>query len=141
MQSRSSASRATLKAPPTIFVVDGDPAVRNSLVFALGLEGYRAQAFAGASDVLALASFPDEGCFVLDPALAGIDGLEVLARLRARNVQLPAILITTDPSGGLRVRAARAGVPIIEKPLVTEALFQCIRAALAEARRPTSSID
>ena len=122
------------QSPPSIFVVDKDPAVRHALTFSLNLQGYRVQAFASSLELLALTAFPDDGCFVMDQGLPEMNGLELLARLRDRNVLLPAILITFEPSGHLRVHAARAGVPIIEKPLLTEALFQCIRASLAEAK-------
>jgi hypothetical protein len=46
-------------------------------------------------------------------------------------VELPAILVTTNPRTALRNRAAAAGVPIIEKPLLTDALLTTVRKALA----------
>ena len=54
----------------------------------------------------------------------------MLVELRRRKVDLPAILITTHPNAAVRDRAARAGVPLIEKPLLNDTLFQGIRAAL-----------
>ena len=133
--SRGSPPKAIPQSTLSIFVADNDPAVRHALTFSLSLEGYRAQAFASPSELLALAAFPDEGCLIIDQGLPEMTGLELLELLRARHVLLPAILITSEPSGELRVSAAKAGVPIIEKPLLTEALFQCIRASLAEAKR------
>jgi FixJ family two-component response regulator len=123
------------QSQPSIFIVDEDPAVRHALTFSLNLEGYHARAFAGAFDLLAVTTFPSEGCFVIDQTLTEMNGLEVLARLRVRNGLLPAVLITTEPSGELRVHAARAGVPLNEKPLLTEALSQCIRASLGKAKQ------
>jgi hypothetical protein len=46
-------------------------------------------------------------------------------------VGLPAILITTNPRTALRNRAAAAGVPIVEKPLLTDALLTTVHNALA----------
>ena len=64
-------------------------------------------------------------------AMPGIGGLEALRTLRARNVSLPALLITTNPNAPLRRAAKAAGVPIVEKPLICDALVQSIREALA----------
>src|SRR5687768_8269027 len=116
---------------PTIVIIDDDPAVCNSLKFSLGVEGYLVREYSSAADLLQETVLPETGCMIIDYRLPGIDGLELLSQLRQRNVILPAILMTTRPSGKVRVLAARAGIPLIEKPLLTEDLFQCIRAALA----------
>jgi FixJ family two-component response regulator len=50
-------------------------------------------------------------------------GIELLAMLRARGTEAPAILITSAPSDVLKRRAAAAGAPIVEKPLLDEMLF------------------
>jgi hypothetical protein len=60
-----------------------------------------------------------------------MSGLDVVMQLRERRVPLPAILITTNPSAFLRQRAADAGIPVIEKPLLGDALSRGIREALA----------
>ncbi len=75
-------------------------------------------------------SFPTDGCLVVDYKLPEMNGLDLLVELRKRNVDLPAILITTHPSSEVRRRAAIAGVSLIEKPLLNDTLFQGIRAAL-----------
>jgi FixJ family two-component response regulator len=66
-----------------------------------------------------------------------MNGLDLLAVLRARHVDLPAILITTQPNAALRRRAAQGGVHIIEKPLLGETLVQGVRAALERAAAST----
>jgi len=52
------------------------------------------------------------------------------SRVAKAKIDLPAILITTHPSAAVRDRAARAGVPLIEKALLNDMLFQGIRTAL-----------
>src|SRR4029079_18195861 len=121
---------------PTILIFDNDPAVRSSLKFSLRLEGYATQSYSSAGELLAETALPEKGCLIIE-VRPNLSGLELLAELRLRNVTLPAILLATDPSGDMRVRAAKAGVPIIEKPLLTEALFQCIRATLADGATRT----
>jgi two-component system response regulator FixJ len=87
------------------------------------------------SDLLKEQDMPENGCLVTDYNLPGINGLDLLAQLRERRVRLPAILITTHPSAAIRDRAASAGVRVIEKPLLSDTLFQGIRAALSETAR------
>jgi FixJ family two-component response regulator len=121
---------------PTVLVIDDDPGVRSSLKFALEVEGFAVRTYPIGSDLLNDEDMPESGCVVTDYYLPGMDGLDLLARLRERKVSLPAILITTDPSAAIRRRAASAGVRLVEKPLLSDALFQGIRATLGEAARP-----
>ena len=116
---------------PSILLVEDDPAVVNALKFSLELEGFAVSAYADGETLLASRPLPETGCLVLDYNLPGMDGLNLLERLRAENVTLPAILITTNPRNALRTRAALAGVQIIEKPLLTDALRDSVRRALA----------
>ena len=124
--------------PPrlTVLLIDDDPAVRSSLKFALEVEGFAVRVYPTGSDLLNDEDMPESGCLVTDYYLPGMNGLDLLARLRERKVSLPAILITTDPSSAVRSRAASAGVRLVEKPLLSDALFEDIRAALGEAAQP-----
>jgi FixJ family two-component response regulator len=126
---------------PTIIVVDDDPAICNSLKFSLGIEGYLVREYSSGPELLEETTFPEKGCLVIDYRLPCFHGLELLSQLRRRNITLPAILITTRPTGKVRVLAARAGIPLIEKPLLTEDLFQCIKAALASDASFTGAVD
>lgn len=117
---------------PTLVLVDDDAALRNALKFALELDGYRVQAFASGEDLLA-ADLPMRNvCLVLDENLPGMGGLDALEALRGRRVDLPALLITSHPGPGLRRRAGRLRVPIVEKPLLDDVLVRSIRRALGQ---------
>ncbi|MDI1328104.1 MAG: response regulator [Brevundimonas sp.] len=116
---------------PAVFLVDDDPAVAHAVQFSFDLEGLNVSSFRDAESLLAAGDLPEKGCLVLDYHLPGLDGLELLDRLRANDVRMPAVLITTNPRPHLRARAAAAGVPIIEKPLLTDALLTAVRSALA----------
>ncbi|MFG1464916.1 response regulator [Xanthobacter sp. DSM 24535] len=113
-----------------VLLVDDDPAIRSSLKFALELEGFDVRTFAAPAEILS-ADLPLHGCIVVDYYLPGQDGLELLNQLKARHVSLPAILITTNPPANVRRRAFAAGVSIIEKPLLSNALSDAVHASLA----------
>lgn len=115
-----------------VIVVDDDDAVRRSLKFALELEGLSVRLYGGGGQLLAEIDLPARGCLVIDYYMPGIDGVELVARLRRRHVVLPAILITGRASADLRRRAALAGFQrVLEKPLEDSALIDSIRHALA----------
>ena len=124
--------RELAKVRPVVLVIDDDPAVRNSLKFALEIEGFSVRLYPTGAELLDEKDIPESGCLLTDYHLPGMNGLDLLAKLRERNIRLPAILITTHPSATIRDRAALAGVRLIEKPLLSDTLFQGIRAALGE---------
>ncbi len=115
---------------PVVILVDDDAALTHAVSFAFGLQGFDVRAYGDAETLLAAGSYPRHGCLVLDYRLPGMDGLSLLARLRDRAVNLPAILVTTNPRADLRARAAAAKAPIIEKPLLTDALLTAVRHAV-----------
>lgn len=115
----------------TIIVVEEDASLRLSLQFSLAVEGFAVRTYATAGELLGAADLPATGCIVVDYDLPDMSGLDLVARLRTQNIELPAILITTNPSGLVRRRAAQAGVPMIEKPLLGDSLIKGIAAALS----------
>ncbi len=118
------------RAQPLIAVIDDDAAVCSSLKFALELEGFRVRIFAGGVELLRDAEMVACECFVVDQKMPGMTGLELIAALRERNIAAPAILIISQPSPAVTLRAATAQVPIVEKPLLGSALLDGIREAL-----------
>ena len=134
----STLTRHSELAQSKVLIIDDDPAVRNSLKFALEVEGFSVRAYQTGAELLKDADIPDDGCLVVDYKLPEMNGLDLLVELRRRKVDLPAILITTHPNAAVRDRAAKAGVPLIEKPLLNDTLFQGIRTALAPHGRPAS---
>ena len=130
-------------SPPVagiVLVVDDDAAVRAALKFALEVEGFCVQLYDGPRALRADHNLPERGCLVIDYRMPEIDGIELVDRLRSRNVMLPAILISGRVSKHLRILAQRSGLTrILEKPLSDAALVDSIRGALAQStggRRP-----
>lgn len=101
----------------TIYIVDDDASMRDSLSLMLGLLGYRTALFESAETLLAACQDDWAGCVVADLKLPGKGGLELQAELRARNSRLPFVIIT----GHGDVTSARAAfqseaVDFLEKP-------------------------
>ena len=122
---------------PLVIVVDDDPAVCNSLKFALEVEGFTARAYAGGTALLDAADLAACDCFIIDQKMSGMSGLEVAAELRKRQITAPMLLITSHPTVFLKERAARSGIPIIEKPLLENTLLEKVREAVGRASNAT----
>ena len=117
-----------------IVVVDDDEAVRGSLKFALEIEGFAVRTYPKGDDLLGDdLRLADCACFIIDQKLPGMNGLDVVAKLRKEHIAAPVILITSHPTSVVQQLAAQAGVPIVEKPLLGNALIDRLRDALAQA--------
>jgi FixJ family two-component response regulator len=115
-----------------VLVVDDDEAVRSSMRFALELEGLDVRLYDGGAALLAAGNLPEAGCLVIDQYMPGMEGVELIARLRERHVLLPAILMTAKSTEELRRRASRAGAElVVEKPFGDGALMDGIHRALS----------
>ena len=122
--------RAADGASHVILVVDDDSAVRNSLKFMIEVEGFEVNAYSSAQELLNEDSLPANSCLVTDYHMPDMTGLELVDQLRDRRISIPAILMTANPTEILRNRAAAAGIPIIDKPLLGSRLLDAIRKAL-----------
>jgi len=114
-------------ANPVIVVVDDDAAVRGSLKFALEIEGFAVRTYPKGADLLGDLRRADCACFIIDQKLPGMNGLDVVAELRKEHIAAPVILITSHPNNVVQQQAARAGVPIVEKPLLGNTLIDRVR--------------
>jgi two-component system, LuxR family, response regulator FixJ len=112
--------------PPIVVIVDDDAAVCNSLKFSLELEGFAVRVYGSAAELLHGGDLGSCDCFVIDQRMPGMAGMELIGQLRSQKVRTPAILLISQPSPALCARAVRAGVSIIEKPLLGDALVDRI---------------
>ena len=127
----------------TVFIVDDDPSVRDSIALMLGLLGFRTAVFADAEGFLS-AYQPDwTGCVIADLRLPGKSGLELQAELGARDSKLPFVIITAHGD----VPSARAAfqaqaIDFLEKPFDDEQLRAAILTAFSlEGRRIQQADD
>ena len=126
--------QAPALANPVIAIVDDDAAVRGSLKFALEIEGFAVRTYPRGDDLLGDVARADCACFIIDQKLPGMNGLDVVAELRKEHIAVPVILITSQPTRVVQQRAALAGVPIVEKPLLGNALIDRVRDAIAHPK-------
>ena len=121
----------------TVFVVDDDASVRDSIALMLGLAGYRTSVFADAEAFLAAWRDDWAGCVVADVRLPGLSGVELQDALKERGTALPFVIITAHGDVATARAAFRSqAVDFLEKPFDTVQLFAAIETAFAlEERR------
>jgi two-component system response regulator FixJ len=116
---------------PLVRVIDDDRAVRDSLEFLLRSAGFGVELFDSAEAFLAAPSPPPLGCVLTDIRMGGLDGLELMARLREASSKVPVIVMTGHGDVPLAVKAMKLGaVDFVEKPFDAEALIAAVQAAL-----------
>jgi FixJ family two-component response regulator len=114
-------------------VVHDDAAMRDAMQFALRLEGAEVRLHDSGDGLLADMALPACACLVLKNHLTNLDGLEILRRVRAMALDMPAILLTSAATPALRARAKAAGVwLVLEKPIMDGALVNAVTACLRE---------
>ncbi|QUV98017.1 response regulator transcription factor [Chloracidobacterium sp. E] len=124
-----------MPAVPTVYVVEDDVSVRQSLENWLRSVGYQVASFASAEAFLSAARDEMFGCLVLDVRLPGVGGLDVQSRLTAAGVDLPIIFITGHGDIPMSVRAMKAGAfEFLTKPFQEQELLQAIEQAIAHHR-------
>ncbi|MGH1571138.1 response regulator FixJ [Methylobacterium sp. P31] len=130
-------------ASSLIHVVDDDPALRESLAFLLDTAGFAVAVYETGVELLDGLTKPAQGGVLTDIRLPGIDGLELLRRLRADGHTLPVVMMTGHADIPLAVEAMKLGAcDFIEKPFEDDVLLRALHDALergevTEAADPT----
>lgn len=125
-----------MSANPTIFVVEDDAAVKDSLRLLLESANHPVETYDSGRDFLARHRGRDDGCLVLDLDMPVMSGLEVLDALSASRSAMPVILVTGRAGRATRERFARTGtVALLEKPVPGDLLLETIARALGRCAR------
>jgi len=120
----------------TVFVVDDDQAMRNSLKWLISSVDMRVECFGSADEFLRAHQPGRAGCLLLDVRMPGMSGLELQEVLAERGITVPVIIITGHGDVPMAVRAMKSGaVDFIEKPFNDELLLESIRRALSQDER------
>lgn len=130
------------KIEPTVYVVDDDEAVRESLRALFQSVHIPVAAFASAKEFLDAVEGPGIGCLIVDLRMPGLSGLELQDRLAERQIHLPVIMITGHGDVTSAVRAMKAGAKdFIEKPFNEQLLLERVRACLEESAREKQIVN
>jgi len=123
-----------------VYVIDDDEAMRDSLDFLLGSADFDVTLFESAQQFLDAVSGVGFGCIVSDVRMPGIDGIELLKRLKASHSTLPVVIMTGHGDVPLAVEAMKLGaVDFLEKPFEDDRLIGMIDAALRRAESSARS--
>jgi two-component system, LuxR family, response regulator FixJ len=115
-----------------VYVIDDDGAMRDSLAFLLDSAGISVATFESASSFLEALPRIESGCVVTDVRMPGVDGIELLKRLKQEKPALCVIVITGHGEIPLAVQAMKLGaMDFLEKPFDDERLIEAVRSALA----------
>lgn len=124
-----------LLATPTVFVVDDDVSVRESLETLIRFEGWRPQMFASALDFLAHPRVLTPSCLILDISLPDLNGLDVQGRIAMDRMDMPIIFITGYGDVPMTVRAMKAGaIEFLTKPFDHDVMLAAIRQAIGRSQ-------
>lgn len=134
-----------MSTPPvsnTVFIVDDDEAVRDSLRWLLEANGYRVKSYAGAEDFLSAYDPEQIGVLIVDVRMPGMSGLELQEELIARQAPLPIVFITGHGDVPMAVSTIKKGaVDFLEKPFNETDLRTIVARMLEQATERASQFQ
>lgn len=119
-----------------VFVLDDEPAVRDSLCELLESEHYQVCAFGSPSEFLQSPDPKQKACLILDLKMPEMHGLDVLQAVARQKPRLPTIVLTAHAEIPSVVSAMKAGaVNLLEKPCSDDQLLNAVRDAIAQSKQ------
>ncbi len=116
---------------PVVYIVDDDPAVRDSLQWLVASVNLKVQVFASAADFLETCEPGLVGCALVDVRMPGMSGLDLQEALSRRRIDLPVIVITGHGDVEMAVRAMKGGaLDFIQKPFNDQVLLERVQNAV-----------
>jgi two-component system, LuxR family, response regulator FixJ len=116
---------------PVVHVIDDDDAARDALTFLLSSANFLVRAYESAKTFLNAIPAVEVGCVITDVRMPEINGLELLRRLKSREIGWPVIVITGQADVPVAIEAIKSGaVDFIEKPYDPEVLLDAVRFTL-----------
>jgi two-component system response regulator FixJ len=127
---------ASSTTTPVVYVVDDDQDVLGSLRFLLETDGFSVRTFRSGAGLLNAIGTGEIDCFVIDYKMPAMSGIDLVSRLRNRDIEAPIILITGYPDENILEKASAAGIHhVLLKPHLEESLTTHIRGAIQQAQR------
>jgi FixJ family two-component response regulator len=134
-------SLAMASVRPTVFIVDDDISVRESLELLVEEAGWKPELFASAQEFLDRPPLLSASCVVLDISLPDLNGLEVQRLIASNRAYMPIIFVTGRGDIPMSVKAMKAGaVEFLTKPFAPEVLVGAIHGALERSRTALAEV-
>jgi FixJ family two-component response regulator len=128
--------------PATIFIVDDDPAIRDSLSLMLEQAEFSASTFDSAEAFLGTCGSDTYGCAIIDIRMPGMDGMQLQEEMARRSIPLPVIFLTGHGDIPMSVRAIKAGaVDFLTKPVTRDKLVASVNAALQSGSQMLEKVE
>lgn len=125
-----------MTAPQTVFVIDDDSRIRESLTALLASVGLQVEAFESAMAFLEVYDPSRSGCLVLDIRMPEMSGIELQERLVSKKATIPIIIVSAHADVPTVVRTMKLGsFDFLEKPFSPQQLLETIYKALEQDRR------
>ena len=125
----------------TVFLIDDDPSIRDSLSLLLSLKGIRTQLFATAETFIEAYRPEWHGCVLTDLRMPGMTGLELQAALRERRLEVPVVVLTAHGDVATARAALKNGAfDFLEKPIDDDMLLDVLRNALRVDRERRAAV-
>ncbi|TFW73065.1 DNA-binding response regulator [Methylotenera oryzisoli] len=122
--------------PPTVYIIDDEHAIRDSLALMIAQENIPVMAFESAQAFLEVCPQECSGCAIIDYRMPEMDGLELQAELAKRDITLPIIFLTGHGNIPTSVKAVKAGaIDFLTKPVRREKLISVVVAAMMESEK------
>tara|TARA_R110002073_G_scaffold81001_5_gene194633 strand:+ start:1172 stop:1789 length:618 start_codon:yes stop_codon:yes gene_type:complete len=127
---------------PVVFIVDDEPAVRDSLTLMLEQADISVQSFESA-DVFLSAYLQDcVGCIIIDVNMPGMNGMQLQEELSRRENILPVIFLTGHGNIPMSVKAIKGGaMDFLTKPVTRKKLINSVRSALLESKKDLNKVE
>jgi FixJ family two-component response regulator len=130
-----------MSSKTTIFVIDDDSAVRDSLTHMLEQEDFSVETFDSAEAFLTTHKSVPHGCAIIDARMPGMNGMQLQEEISRRNFALPVIFLTGHGDIPTTVKAMKAGaIDFLTKPVAVQSLLDTVHKALLEAAKLQSRI-
>ncbi|MGI9449693.1 MAG: response regulator transcription factor [Geminicoccaceae bacterium] len=111
----------------TVFIIDQDLAVRDALSVSLRASGFDVLAYGSAGDFLGMMPASRRGCLLIEFDLVDMTGVELVARLAAQRIEVPAIIMSARLRMPLLGQSCPAGISaILQKPFGQDEMLKCL---------------
>ncbi len=125
-----------MKRNATIYVIDDDESMRDSLGSLLRSVGFHVEVFPSTEEFLAFERRDALSCLLLDVRLPGVNGIEFQGQLKKLGIEIPIVFITAHGDIPMTSRAIKAGaVEFLTKPFQKDTLLEAIEQGLARHRQ------